>query len=62
MMLIKFLLSLFGVAYLIYGRKQQAILATVCGVGLMLLGYFAPNPLVGIGAGLVLVVAPLLLR
>ncbi len=62
MILIKFLLGLFGTAYLIYGRKQQAILPTICAVGLLLRANFAPNPLVGIGGGLLLAALPLLWR
>jgi len=38
------LVSLVGTAYMVYGRKQGHPIALLCGLGLMLVPWFIPNP------------------
>lgn len=60
--LIKFLIGLVGFAYIVYGKKQQALSVSLCGLGMILLSYFAPNPMIGLGGAVVLALLPYFLR
>jgi len=48
------LFSSIGLGFFIYGKKQRAIVPTVCGIALMVYPYFISNliALVAIGIGL----------
>jgi len=48
------LFSSIGLGFFIYGKKQRAIVPTVCGIALMVYPYFISNliALVAIGVGL----------
>ncbi len=53
--------SAFGLGYVMYGRRQRAVVALICGIGLFVVPYlFDGNSLLQIGA--VLVIAPFMVR
>jgi hypothetical protein len=52
----------FGLGYLVYGRKQQKAVAFLSGVGLCACPYFIADPLGLCLLGLLLLIAPFLLR
>jgi hypothetical protein len=51
-----------GLGFLIYGRKQRAIVPLVCGLGLMIFPYFLSNTILLITIGIVLMAIPYFLR
>jgi hypothetical protein len=51
-----------GLGFLIYGRKQRAVVPLVCGLGLMLFPYFVSNTILLIAIGLVLMAIPYFFR
>ncbi len=51
-----------GTGFFIYGKKQQAFVPLLCGVGLMVLPYFIANIFLLILAGIVLTVLPYFIR
>jgi hypothetical protein len=52
----------FGLAYFIYGRKQQALVPLLCGLVLMVFPYFVANTIVLVLIGVVLIVTPYFVR
>lgn len=48
----------FGLAYFIYGRKQQAIVPLLCGIALMAYPYFISNMIIFTLLGIVLIGLP----
>ena len=54
--------SSFGLAYFIYGRKQQAIIPLLCGIALMAYPYFVTNMIIFILLGIVLLGLPFFYR
>lgn len=48
----------FGLAYFIYGRKQQAIVPLLCGIVLMAFPYFVSNMIIFTLLGIVLIGLP----
>ena len=52
----------FGLAYFIYGRKQQALVPLLCGVVLMVFPYFVPNTILLVTIGVVLIITPYFVR
>ena len=51
-----------GLGYFMYGRKQRAPVALVCGLALMVFPYFVSNVPLLVGIGAALIAAPWLLR
>lgn len=51
-----------GMGYIVYGRKQQHGVALLCGVVLCAFPYFLDNAYLISGIGIVLMVAPFLVR
>ena len=51
-----------GLGFLIYGRKQRAVVPLVCGLALMIFPYFVSNPTLLIAIGIVLIAIPYFLR
>jgi len=51
-----------GLGFLIYGRKQKAVVPLVCGLALMIFPYFVSNPILLIAIGIVLITIPYFLR
>lgn len=51
-----------GLGFVIYGKKQRAVMPLICGVALMVYPYFAPNTIVLIGLGTVLAALPYFVR
>jgi predicted membrane protein len=51
-----------GLGFLIYGRKQRAVVPLVCGLALMIFPYFVSNPILLIAIGIVLIAIPYFLR
>jgi hypothetical protein len=51
-----------GVGFLIYGRKQRAVVPLVCGLALMIFPYFVSNTIVLITVGIMLIAIPYFVR
>ncbi|MFT7619629.1 MAG: hypothetical protein ACI97A_003285 [Planctomycetota bacterium] len=51
-----------GFGYFIYGRKQQHLIALLCGMGLLVLPYFTANIYALILLGIALMAGPFLRR
>lgn len=51
-----------GLGFFVYGKKQQAIVPLISGLGLMLIPYFIANPYFLVGTGILLLAAPFFLR
>jgi hypothetical protein len=51
-----------GLGFLIYGRKQRAVVPLVCGLALMIFPYFVSNTILLITIGVVLIALPYFLR
>ena len=47
-----------GLGFLIYGRKQRAVVPLVCGLALMIFPYFVQNTILLIAIGIALIVIP----
>lgn len=52
----------FGLAYFIYGRKQQALVPLLCGIVLMVFPYFIANTILLVIIGVVLIITPYFVR
>jgi hypothetical protein len=51
-----------GLGFLIYGRKQRAVVPLVCGLALMIFPYFVANSIALVAIGVVLMAIPYFLR
>ncbi|MFV1958796.1 MAG: hypothetical protein ACC662_05215 [Planctomycetota bacterium] len=51
-----------GLAFFVYGKKQQAVVPLCAGVALMAIPYFVPNPYVLAAAGVALIALPYFVR
>jgi hypothetical protein len=51
-----------GLGFLIYGRKQKAVVPLVCGLALMIFPYFVSGTILLITIGIVLIVVPYFVR
>jgi len=51
-----------GLAYFVYGKKQQRFIPLLCGIGLMAFPYFMSNTVLLVVVGLVLSVIPYFFR
>jgi len=51
-----------GLGFLIYGRKQRAVVPLVCGLALMIFPYFVSNTILLITIGMALIVIPYFAR
>ena len=51
-----------GLGFLIYGRKQRAVVPLVCGLALMVFPYFVSNTIWLVVIGVALVAIPYFLR
>jgi len=51
-----------GLGFLIYGRKQKAVVPLVCGLALMIFPYFISNTILLITIGVALMAVPYFLR
>jgi hypothetical protein len=51
-----------GIGFLIYGRKQGAVVPLVCGLALMIFPYFVSSTILLITVGIVLVAIPYFVR
>jgi hypothetical protein len=51
-----------GLGFLIYGRKQRAVVPLVCGLALMIFPYFISNTILLITIGIALMAVPYFLR
>jgi hypothetical protein len=51
-----------GMGFFIYGKKQQAFIPIVSGIGLMIIPYFVANIYILVLIGLALIVLPYFLR
>ena len=51
-----------GLGFLIYGRKQRAVVPLICGLGLMVFPYFVSNTILLVAIGAVLIAIPYFVR
>jgi hypothetical protein len=51
-----------GLGFLIYGRKQRAVVPLVCGLALMIFPYFVANSIAIVVIGVALMAIPYFLR
>lgn len=51
-----------GLGYLIYGRKQRAVVPLLCGLSLMVFPYFVSNNILLVATGVVLMAIPYFFR
>lgn len=51
-----------GLAYFVYGKKQQRFVPLLCGIGLMAFPYFISNTVLLVFVGLALSVVPYFFR
>ena len=51
-----------GVGFFVYGKKQQAFVPLLSGLGLMIIPYFISNLYFLIATGIVLMVAPYFIK
>jgi hypothetical protein len=51
-----------GLGFLIYGRKQRAVVPLVCGLALMIFPYFISNTILLVVIGVALMAIPYFLR
>jgi len=51
-----------GLGFLIYGRKQRAVVPLICGLGLMVFPYFVSNTILLVAVGAVLIAIPYFVR
>ena len=51
-----------GLGFLIYGRKQKAVVPLVCGLALMIFPYFGSSTILLITIGIVLIAVPYFVR
>lgn len=51
-----------GLGFVIYGRRQRAVVPLVCGLALMAFPYFVSNTVLMVVVGVVLMVIPYFVR
>jgi len=51
-----------GLAYFVYGKKQQRFIPLLCGIGLMIFPYFMSNTVLLVVVGLALSAIPYFFR
>jgi hypothetical protein len=51
-----------GIAFFVYGRRQQAVVPLICGVALVILPYLVSNTLLLVVAGVALIALPYFYR
>ena len=51
-----------GMGFLIYGRKQRAVVPLICGLALIIFPYFLSNTILLIAVGIVLIGIPYFVR
>jgi hypothetical protein len=51
-----------GLGFLIYGRKQRAVVPLLCGLALMIFPYFVSNSLLLVAIGVALMAIPYFVR
>jgi len=52
----------FGLGFFVYGRKQKAIVPTLCGLALMVFPYFVSNTILLVAIGVALMAVPYFVR
>ena len=61
-LLLSLVFSSIGLAYFIYGKRQQRIMSLLSGVGLMVFPYFVSNLLLMLGGSVALMALPFFLE
>jgi hypothetical protein len=56
------LLGSIGLGFLVYGKRQRAVVPLVCGLALMIFPYFVSNIILLVVIGVALVVVPYFVR
>lgn len=51
-----------GLGFFVYGRKRKSVIPVFCGIGLMVFPYFTSNLYILILSGIVLAVAPFIIK
>lgn len=51
-----------GLGFLVYGRRQKAVVPTICGLALMVFPYFISNTILLVVIGVALIALPYFVR
>ena len=51
-----------GLGFLVYGKKQKAIIPLICGIGLIVFPYFISNIYILVLSGIVLIASPFIIK
>lgn len=51
-----------GLGFLVYGKKQRALVPLFCGIALIVFPYFIPNALILVVVGILLVAIPFVIK
>jgi hypothetical protein len=51
-----------GLGFVVYGKKQKAIIPLLCGIGLLVVPYFISNIYILIFSGIILVALPFIIK
>ncbi|MCJ7772180.1 MAG: hypothetical protein MUP22_03485 [Desulfobacterales bacterium] len=51
-----------GLGFIVYGRKQKAVIPLICGIGLIVVPYFIPNIYILVLSGIVLIASPFIIK
>jgi len=61
-MFLSVIVSSFGLAYFVYGKRQKKLVPTFCGIALMVYPYFVANLFLYFAIALVCLALPFLVR
>ena len=51
-----------GLGFIVYGRKQKAVIPLICGIGLIVVPYFISNIYILVLSGIVLIASPFIIK
>jgi hypothetical protein len=51
-----------GIGFLVYGKKQKAVIPLICGIGLIVFPYFISNIYILVLSGIVLIATPFFIK
>ena len=57
-----FLFGSFGLGFIVYGKRQRAVVPLVCGLALMVFPYFVSNTIILVAIGTLLIAVPYFVR
>ena len=51
-----------GLGFLVYGKKQKAVIPLICGIALIVFPYFISNIYILVLSGIVLIASPFIIK